>query len=715
MGLIDNFKKRLTRLLTTNTDALYNPFNDAFTFGVNGAGAEYDVEGTTYIEEGYNENSDVYAIVQQMASKTASIPIYIKEVEDESSAKKLRRLREVTNYQMTMTQKVQHNLLETKAFKSEEFDMPMNRPNAYQTWTEFLMLYKIFIRLTGNAYIYMLTVEDGPDQGMPMAVYLLPSHQMQIVLKHNPQFLGVEDPVEGYMLIWGRSYLEFSNEDVIHIKFPNPNYGQSGEHLYGQSPLRAALKDIETSNIGTDLNIKTLKSGGAFGFIHGDAQMPISAEQARELKDRLLEMNSDPGDLGKIAGVSAKMGFTRISLTSDELKPFDYLKFSQKQICNVLGWSDALLNNDDGGKYDKQKEERKRVITDNIVPDLNLLIDALNEEFVPRFKGYENKKMEFDIMELPEMQDDAGSLSQWLYAGLDKGVFSRNEIRTALRWDESEDDAMNQVTVASDIITLEEALANDFEVPDVEKSQLYDLLEKKKVKAGFDPNQPRDEGGKWTDSGSMVWSAEDEAELQRVLAEEANQPKKEPKNVQEFEKSIKDKIHEYAGYFDAEGKWVFSHTDGNRNSVNFGYDHYDYFEMFPGGTLTHNHPNRSTFSGADATFLLTEPIGKMRVINRAGETFELTKKKFDWAGFMEEYDGAPVQIFKDRFYTYQERAAKQINEMVRHQAVRNYTRAYGKDKGQSMIEGIYAQESVMVWEMLMDDPAISTILGWKKL
>ena len=95
--------------------------------------------------------------------------------------------------------------------------------------------------------------------------------------------------------------------------------------------------------------------------------------------------NSLNNDLSKIAGSSAEIGFTRLSLTSDELKPFDYLKFDTKQICNVLGWSDKLLNSDEGAKYDNIGYARRMAITDNIQPDLKLLANALNTQFLPYF------------------------------------------------------------------------------------------------------------------------------------------------------------------------------------------------------------------------------------------------------------------------------------------------------------------------------------------
>jgi HK97 family phage portal protein len=373
----------------------------------------------------------------------------------------MKQLESATNYDLSLTQKIRLREMETKAFADQVAPLPLANPNPYQTWTELMQLYKTFIRLTGNAYFYMEMAEDGMNKGVPKAIYLLPSHQIQIVVKEGASMLGLENPVKEYMLIEGNVSTTFPAEKVIHIKYANPNYSDDGEHLYGHAPLRSLLKNIQSSNDAMELNAKTLKSGGAFGFIHGK-NVPITEEQAQQLKQRLIEMNDDPGDLGRIAGSSAEMGFTRISLTADELKPFDYLKFDMKQICNALGWSDNLMNNDDGGKHDKQLEERKRVVTDNIVPDLKLLTNAFNEHFLPRFKGYQDKCLEFDIMELPEMQDDAKELSEIMFEGVRMAVFNRNEARKALNWPEKEDESMERHTLSSDVISLEEALENDF-------------------------------------------------------------------------------------------------------------------------------------------------------------------------------------------------------------------------------------------------------------
>ena len=456
---------RLQRIIRAafGRDENYNKYNNAFFWGLGGGYTNYDNNNVDYLENGYNINPIVYSVINQQASKTASIPYAIHEIKDEKARNELDLLQKATNDNLTAQQQIKKAILKNKAYSSEYMTMPLDEPNATQSWYEFHALYKTFLKLTGNVYIYMLRPKDGINKGTPIALYLLPSHLMQIVLKDNVTLLGVDSPVSHYILTEGNQYIEFESENVIHIKYSNPNYDQDGSHLYGQSPLRAALKNLESSNKAYDLNIKTLQSGGAFGLIHGKS-VPLQEGQAKEIKERLKEMNDSPEDLAKIAGVSAEVGFTRLSLTSSELMPFDYLKLDTKQICNVLSWSDKLLNSDEGAKYDNVSQFRKQVITDNIQPDLLLLQEALNNEFLPLFKGYENAQLIYDISELPEMQEDTQKMVDWAVQLLDRGVLNRNEVREIVTFKSLENPSMDIYTVANDVLTLDEAIESEFRI-----------------------------------------------------------------------------------------------------------------------------------------------------------------------------------------------------------------------------------------------------------
>lgn len=62
------------------------------------------------------------------------------------------------------------------------------------------------------------------------------------------------------------------------------------------------------------------------------------------------------------------------------------------------------------------------------------------------------------------MQSDVKEITEWLNNALDRGVINRNEYREAIQYMTIESDYMEAFTVTSDIIGLEEALDNDFNV-----------------------------------------------------------------------------------------------------------------------------------------------------------------------------------------------------------------------------------------------------------
>lgn len=441
-----------------------NAFNKALYSFIGGQGAQYDNKASTYLNKGYKINPIVFSVITQMCDKTKAVPYAVKKVKDKEQARKLESLRNATNGNYTTKQLVGKKILETKAYEDEEMVFPLERPNPNQTWADVRSLSKLFLKLTGNVYWFKVSPENGLNSGVPQLLYVLPSHKMKIVLKKDADLLYDENPIDYYMFIDGDQTIKFKESDIFHMKTANPFFDLQGSHLYGLSPMTALLKNIESSNDALDSNIKTLKNSGVFGFLTGKDQ-PLTPEQATQVKQTMLEMDKNPGRMSKIAGGSIPMEFTKLSLDTDQLKPFEFLKYDQKQICNVLGWSDALLNNDDGGKYDKQKEERKRVVTDNIQPDL-IMIDAGFTWFVRFFKGYQNAVVESDITELPEMQDDYKDMIDWM----DKAPLTENEKRIALKYETLEVDGMDIVWIASGKKRIDEVgISSD----DVEKSYNY--------------------------------------------------------------------------------------------------------------------------------------------------------------------------------------------------------------------------------------------------
>ena len=78
-------------------------------------------------------------------------------------------------------------------------------------------------------------------------------------MKKDAKVLQDENPIEKYMLIEGNQYIEFPAENIIHVKYANPFFDFSGSHLYGLSPIKALLRNIESSNEALNQNVKTIK------------------------------------------------------------------------------------------------------------------------------------------------------------------------------------------------------------------------------------------------------------------------------------------------------------------------------------------------------------------------------------------------------------------------------------------------------------------------
>ena len=452
-------KNRILQAWDVLTNSNQNLFNKAVYKMFGELTSTYNATLETLIVKGYGQNPDVNAIINQQASKTTAVPYSVKKIEDKNARKKLKTFPNNPTFQ----QKLAIKKLENKAYKTDsELPMPLEQPNPNQKWNDILFLYKVYLKTCGNVYFYKQTVSDGTNAGKPLALYILPSHWMQIVLKPQADILSFENPIDYFIMQQGNQFIKFPQEQIIHIKRSNPFFDNQGSHLYGYSELMAAIRNINSSNNAIDNNTKTMLNSGVYGFIHaGDGANALTSEQGQELKSRLVEMDNNKTRLSNIAGASAKLGFTQIGLKTDELKPFDYLSFDRRTLANCLNWNVDLLNEEKNGSgfgVDTMNEARKRVICDNIKPDLDLFAEYFNPEFIQKFKGYEDTELVFDISELPEMQTDMETMSKWI----NSVPLTLNERREVFNYEEIEDETMNEVYIPTGLVNINDlAIIND--------------------------------------------------------------------------------------------------------------------------------------------------------------------------------------------------------------------------------------------------------------
>lgn len=442
---------------------IVNKVNMLYFQNIGGGEVPVDFKNTWAIDIAFMQNPDVYAVLMQMASKTATVPYYVKQIESEDQYKRFQNEKKLLSPNLQGL--LNYKRKELKAFSQTNYKpIPLENPNPLMNWGEFLQLSKIYLRACGNVFWYVLRNE----QNKPLAIYVLPSHLMQIKLKPNAFNLSLENPVLGYELLYNQNNIPFGSDEVIHLKMPNPVWTFDASQLYGRSPLAAAYLNVNNQNEANKHLHKMFRSSGAFGFIFAKGEA-LTPDQAEQFKERIQEMDMNKDRMAKISALGKEIGFQRISLANDELQPWEALKWDRKTICNVLGWQDELLNNDGQASLSSNEAQtaRKIVITDNIHPDLILFEEALNRYFIKDFKGYEKYKLCFDVSELPEMQEDIKMLVDWAK----DAPITNNELRALLKFDLSEEEGMDDIFISRSKIRLAEAMISSNFLADIPNEQ----------------------------------------------------------------------------------------------------------------------------------------------------------------------------------------------------------------------------------------------------
>ena len=131
-SLIDRMRSSLGRSIMPPKELL-NSFQRAFfqMTGVSYTG--YDTNAKTYLDKGYGLNPDVYAVINQMSTKTASVPYVIKKVKDKAAKNHLDKLKNSTKGNFSVQQDIKKAVLESKAFEEDVMEFPLDRPNPLQT------------------------------------------------------------------------------------------------------------------------------------------------------------------------------------------------------------------------------------------------------------------------------------------------------------------------------------------------------------------------------------------------------------------------------------------------------------------------------------------------------------------------------------------------------------------------------------------------------
>lgn len=364
-----------------------------------------------YVDEGYRGNLDVYSIIKLISGKVADAKF--RAVEGDKD--------------LPLTDEVNKILL---------------KPNEETRQQQFIEALCSWLLITGDFYIYKLRYQTGVNKGKVARLYAMPSQYVQIIGG------GWMNPIKAYKLIIGDQSIEFPATDVTHIKYFNPNWDINGSQLYGQSPLEAALRTIQSSNEGVNSKIKAFVNGGVAGLLSSeDPTMPMSPEQVAQLNDLISGRITGTNNTKKISATSGYVKYQKIGESPADLEVLKSLQFDANQVCKVFG-VDPILFDTNSASYNNKKEAYKSLVNNVVVPILNLIKDGLDDCFIDY-----GKQVNYSIAHFPEMQQDLGEM----VTSLEKAWwFTPNQKLEMMGKEPSKDALMDKIYIPSSYVPLDE-------------------------------------------------------------------------------------------------------------------------------------------------------------------------------------------------------------------------------------------------------------------
>ena len=233
------------------------------------------------------------------------------------------------------------------------------------------------------------------------------------------------------------NFMEIPIEDLMYWKYNNPNFDITGQHLYGQAPLRAAGVEVDADNQNVLAQKFMFENSGIAGLwtpkdmITAQTMSDSQVDQLRETMDNV----HDRTHAGKSARPYANIpiDYTSYGMDSTEMDLVQSRRLAKEFIANVFNFPPALLSLERA--TDNNFDAAVKYLTTNtIYANLCSFRDKVaNRWYLGKWKDGSQYYLDFDISGMPELQGDF----QKMIDGLAKMYWlTEDEKRVAMKYDE---------------------------------------------------------------------------------------------------------------------------------------------------------------------------------------------------------------------------------------------------------------------------------------
>lgn len=351
----------------------------------------------TMVEQAYERNPVNAAITDRIAGLTANLPIYV----------------ECTSVNGKRVQSYSHPMLD--ALKRSE--------GGFRQIVDTLSR---FIDVTGEGYLQKLMSGDRV-----IGLVILPSQYT------NPIQGTPYDPIKGYEYLQYQRITLKANE-VIYIRRQSLS-----EYWHGNSQTIASAEVIDFQNAAITWNKNLAKRGGQPPYV---IKMPgATAPEVQAYKEGWMQINGGANNVGAPAvdtGDATEIA-QGINFKPNEAEWSKGVELATRMIAMRRGFPSELLNDPSGKTYANVTEATKTLYRDVIIPQGELIFDAISRDLGKYYK--DDPKICIDFAQIPALAEDRKALIERVIRATGAPVMTVNEGREELKLPETGNPTHNEI------------------------------------------------------------------------------------------------------------------------------------------------------------------------------------------------------------------------------------------------------------------------------
>jgi phage portal protein BeeE len=193
------------------------------------------------------------------------------------------------------------------------------------------------------------------------------------------------------------------------------------------------------------------ENGGAKG-VFMPKEIPMNQPQQDSFRQTISDFINGNSNKGKDGAISFPVDYQSLGLDAVDMKLIEGGALTDQRIALAYNHPPALLQADN--KYDNQLEAIKYLVTNTIYPDLVMKREFFNNWLLPYKFNRPDLVADFDITELPEMQEDMSKLVQSVK---DAWWISPDEKRLVMKYDEMGTPEMKAIYIPTGFMPIQDA------------------------------------------------------------------------------------------------------------------------------------------------------------------------------------------------------------------------------------------------------------------